>query len=166
VTHVPSDREAAAIHAPTTIVAWRDGPASWEAFEVSAPKRTRPDPARAGQPAPPADSDEAERPRDVLFVGGKAETGGWQVLRRREDSLEIGEVRPAVEGKPIHGEVVRLSPRKESERLFDVEVLVPRDRPPPEPRNGKGPAQVASDAYRTNWDAIFGARRTESVKPS
>ena len=93
--------------------------------------------------------------RDVLFVGPRSDDGdGFKVVRRREDAIELGELRTAKEGKPIHGDVVRLSQRPEHERLFDVEVV--HARPPgPAARTHAGPAQVATDAYRTNWEAIF-----------
>ena len=104
---------------------------------------------------------ESEPPRpateDVLFVGGPAEGGeGLRVLRKREDALEVGEIRPVQEGRPLQGELVRLKQRKEHERAFDVEVLLSRDEIPGHTLGHAGPAQVASEAYRTNWDAIFG----------
>ncbi|HEY4121831.1 MAG TPA: hypothetical protein VGM56_28385 [Byssovorax sp.] len=96
-----------------------------------------------------------EARRDVLFVGPRSDDGdGYKVVRRRDDAIELGELRAAKEGKPIHGDVVRLSPRPEHERLFDVEVVHGR----PASAHAKthaGPAQVATDAYRTNWEAIF-----------
>lgn len=106
---------------------------------------------------------------DVVFVGGPAESGdGYQVIRRRDGAIEIGEVRAVQEGKPLAGELVRLKPRSESDRLFDVEVLVSREdlsqgRSREDPSQGRaaprsGPAQVANDAYRANWETIFGAR--------
>lgn len=107
---------------------------------------------REGDPPPPPKE-------DVLFVGGPAEGGdGYRVIRKRDDTLEIGEMRAAQEGRPLTGELVRLKPRAESDRVFDVEVLVSR-----EDLGGAGertgPAQVATDAYRANWEAIFGPRK-------
>jgi hypothetical protein len=105
---------------------------------------------------------ESEPPRaskeDVVFVGGPAEGGeGLRVLRKREDAIEVGEIRPVQEGRPLQGELVRLKPRREHDRVFDVEVLLSRDEIHPHAALGHaGPAQVASDAYRSNWDAIFG----------
>jgi hypothetical protein len=104
---------------------------------------------------------ESEPPRpateDVLFVGGPAEGGeGLRVLRKREDAIEVGEIRPVQEGRPLQGELVRLKPRREHDRVFDVEVLVSRDEIPGHALGHAGPARVASEAYRTNWDAIFG----------
>jgi hypothetical protein len=104
---------------------------------------------------------ESEPPRpakeDVLLVGGPAEGGGGlRVLRKREDAIEVGEIRPVQEGRPLQGELVRLKPRREHDRVFDVEVLLSRDEIPRAALGHAGPAQVASDAYRTNWDAIFG----------
>jgi hypothetical protein len=106
--------------------------------------------------------DEASRKQDVVFVHGPLDEGeGYHVIRRRDDALEFGEIRAVQEGRPIQGETVRLSPRKEHERLFDVEVLVPRHAMLPR----SGPAQVASTAYRENWEAIFG-HRNESDLPN
>jgi hypothetical protein len=105
-----------------------------------------------------SDDETGPKPKeDVVFVHGPLEQGeGFRVIRRRDDALELGELRSVQEGRPIHGEMVRLSPRKEHERLFNVEVLVPKPAPADPPRSG--PAQVATPAYRTNWEAIFGSR--------
>ncbi len=98
--------------------------------------------------------DETSRKQDVVFVHSPLDEGdGYRVIRRREDAIEFGEIRAVEEGRPIHGEMVRLSPRKDHERLFDVEVLVPRQETAAQ---RSGPAQVASTAYRRNWEAIFG----------
>ncbi|NUO49866.1 MAG: hypothetical protein HOV80_13510 [Polyangiaceae bacterium] len=99
-------------------------------------------------------------PKDVLFVGSPAtEGGGAPVLRVREGRVETGELREAQEGKPIVGELVKLSKRPEHERLFNVEVLAKGPEPKPaRALEHKGPARVATDKYRQGWDAIFGAR--------
>jgi hypothetical protein len=113
----------------------------------------RPDkPAPADPPAPPPKE-------DVLFVHSPSEAGeGYRVIRKRENTIEVGEIRAVQEGRPVHGDVVRLKPRDDHQRLFDVEVLMSRDELRPKAALGHaGPAQVATDAYRDNWDAIFGA---------
>jgi hypothetical protein len=104
-------------------------------------------------------SSEAPPPKqDVLFVHSPADQGeGFRVIRKREDTIELGEIRPVQEGRPIHGDLVKLKPRKEHDQLFDVEVLATREEMQPSALGHAGPAQVASDAYRTNWEAIFGA---------
>ena len=105
---------------------------------------------------------ESEPPRpkeDVVFVHGPASSGeGLRVIRKREETIEVGEIRPVQEGRPIQGDLVKLKPRRGHERLFDVEVLLSHDELPGAALGHAGPAQVASDAYRTNWDAIFGPR--------
>jgi hypothetical protein len=98
--------------------------------------------------APPAE------PRDVLFVYGKDDTGNYGVIRKREDQVELGRLCEAKEGQPIHGELVNLRPRPEHAQLFDVDVV--HDARPSESRSG--PPQVATTAYRENWDRVFGAR--------
>ncbi len=102
---------------------------------------------------------EPPRPKeDVLFVHSPAEAGdGLRVIRKREDVIEIGEIRPVQEGRPLHGDLVKLKPRAEHDRLFDVEVMVSREELGEKASLGHaGPAQVANAAYRANWDAIFG----------
>lgn len=103
------------------------------------------------------ESGPSDTPRDVLLVGGPTSSGaGAEVLRFREGRVETGELHPIREGQPILGELVQLKTRPEHERIFEVEVLAegPKAAAPP-PR--KGPAKVCSDAYRSGWDAIFGA---------
>ena len=105
---------------------------------------------------------ESEPPRpkeDVVFVHGPAEGGaGLRVIRKREETIEVGEIRPVQEGRPLQGDLVKLKPRKEHDRLFDVEVLLSRDELPGAKAalGHAGPAQVATDTYRSNWEAIFG----------
>src|SRR3954447_21929913 len=105
-----------------------------------------------------SDADPA-RKDDVLFVHSKAESGeGFRVTRKRADVIEVGEIRPVQEGKPLTGEMVKLSPRKDHDQIFDVEVLVSKEEALGGAARGhSGPAQVATAAYRSNWDAIFGA---------
>jgi hypothetical protein len=74
-------------------------------------------------------------------------------LRLRQGEIQAGEVRPVQEGVPLNGrELVRLRPRKDTPRLCDVEVLHSSE---PLIRNHGGPAQVATDRYRHNWERIF-----------
>ena len=86
---------------------------------------------------------------------------GFRVIRSREDRIEIGELRPTEHGRPRAGELVKLTQRSEHARLFDVEVLLPGPRGADAPRSG--PAQVATDAYRSNWEAIFGHREESKL---
>lgn len=105
-------------------------------------------PEGAGEPS-------AIEGRDVVFVYGKSEDGDYGVVRKRDEMLELGRIRPMKEGQPIHGEVVNLKPRRDSPQLFDVDVL--HDPRPEGARSG--PAQVATRAYRENWDQVFGGKR-------
>ena len=102
-----------------------------------------------------ADDDAAKKPTDVVVLGPPTPDGeGVRVLRAREERIETGELRTLREGKPITGEVVALEPRKENPRVCDVKSSYQHAAPAK-----KGPAQVASDVYRKNWDAVF--KRTE-----
>ncbi|HYP76294.1 MAG TPA: hypothetical protein VER12_10075 [Polyangiaceae bacterium] len=101
---------------------------------------------------------------DVALIHGLTPDGeGLKILRARGDRLELGAVRPLREGAPITGEVVTLRPRANFPALCDVETHFK----PPEPASDRpesapaavaqrtGPAQVATDEYRRNWDAIW-----------
>jgi hypothetical protein len=100
--------------------------------------------------------------RDVALLYAPTDDGqGARVLRSREGAVETGEVRPVRDGQPLgQGELVRLSPRAEAPCLYDVEVLHDAkdssEASAESPRGG--PAQVASDDYRENWDRIFAGR--------
>lgn len=86
------------------------------------------------------------------MIGGRTADGsGLGVLRCREGRLEVGQVQPLREGKPIHGEVVKLHPHADCPAICDVEVQVAA----PDAKKSGRPAQVANDTYRKNWDAIF-----------
>jgi hypothetical protein len=92
---------------------------------------------------------------------------GLNVLRARDQQLELGTMRPLEHGRAIHGEVVKLTPRPDVPNLYEAETQFTSptagaaddkatDTVAAEPRvEGNGPAQVASDAYRKNWDVIW-----------
>ena len=102
--------------------------------------------------------------RDVVLIHGPSPDGkGLAVLRHRENRVEQALVMPIEHGKPIHGEIVTLKPRREFPLLCDVTVeYSPADasKALPSENRGltKGPRQVATDEYRTNWDRIFQSR--------
>ena len=110
----------------------------------------------ASQPAAPG--------TDVALIHGVTPDGeGLQILRARDNRLELGAIRPLREGAPITGEVVTLRPRPNTPALCDVEVQLKAPQAAPTddrqaPRaalSHPGPAQVATDEYRRNWDAIW-----------
>jgi hypothetical protein len=126
------------------------------------------------------------RPKDLLLVGGPTDDGsGVNVLRAREERLEVGTLHPLKHGQAIHGDVVKLTPHGASPRVFEVETavsvplpsLAPEDaRPPGLPTvtesasrserraAGDGPAMVATEAYRRNWDTIWSRPGREGRK--
>lgn len=116
--------------------------------------------AAALSPAPatpaPASTAGAAAKQDVVLLGPPTADGaGVHVIRAREERIETGELRALQEGKPIAGEVLTLRPREENPRVCDVTgTYTP-------PSVQKGPAKVASQAYRDGWDEIFGARAGE-----
>jgi hypothetical protein len=98
----------------------------------------------------------AQRPQsdaDVALIWGKSQDGSLNILRKRADRFEAGTVVPLKEGRPIQGEVIQLHPR-EGSPLCDVEVHLPAPVMAT-PAASAGPPQVATDAYRKNWDSIY-----------
>lgn len=102
--------------------------------------------------------------RDVVLLGPPTADGdGVHVIRARDTQIETGELRNVVEGRPLTGELVTLQPRKDNPRVCDVTDSF-KAAPAPEgasqhPPRGKGPAQVATQAYRDNWEEVFAARK-------
>jgi hypothetical protein len=118
----------------------------------------------------PAEGQSAEAPvsvpatPDVALIHGVTPDGeGLNILRARGDRLELGAIRPLREGAPISGEVVTLRPRPNFPALCDVEThFKPAEQasdrqelPSSAVGQRTGPAQVATDEYRRNWDAIW-----------
>lgn len=97
----------------------------------------------------------------MAVVCGISDDGqGIDIIRKRGERIETGTVRRLEQGKPIHGEVVRLRPREHSPLVCDVEVEVPAPAQAQSPAAiTSGPAQVATETYRKNWDAIYGRGR-------
>lgn len=98
-----------------------------------------------------------EKPLDVVVPVSPTEDGeGARVVRLKEEEerirVQAAQIRAVQEGKPIpeSAEVIKLQDREDG--AYDVETILPPRAPQ------KGPAQVASDRYRKNWDAIFGPR--------
>ncbi|MCB9589805.1 MAG: hypothetical protein H6718_30600 [Polyangiaceae bacterium] len=112
--------------------------------------------------------------QDVVLVTGPTDDGkGMNVLRAKNDTLQVGAVRPLEEGKPILGELVKLKPRADSPALFDVESQLPSPAPakdtaakrqhPGARATSAGPAQVATDTYRSGWDRIYKRNAKKSL---
>jgi hypothetical protein len=97
---------------------------------------------------------------DVAIVCGVSDDGqSVDIIRKRGERVEAGTVRRLEQGKPIHGEVVRLRPREHFPMICDVEVELPAPEQPQASTVTSGPAQVATETYRKNWDAIYGRSR-------
>jgi hypothetical protein len=119
----------------------------------------------SGEDEPKPKEEKPDKTDDVVFVHSPTEKGdGFRVVRKRADTIEVGEIRALQEGRPVHGEVVKLSPREEHGQLFDVDVLLPAPAGDRAEASRSGPPQVATDAYRKNWDAIFGPAPPSSSK--
>lgn len=117
----------------------------------------------ADEPAKPASPAASPSPDIALIHGVTPDGEGLHILRARDNRVELGALRPLREGAPITGEVVTLRPRPNTPALCDVEVHVKAPQLPATddrqvPRaalSHPGPAQVATEDYRRNWDAIW-----------
>lgn len=114
--------------------------------------------------AKPSESAERESSgsQDVVIVHGRTEDQqGLKVLRARPERIELGEVRPLKDGQPLAGDIVQLKPRSGAPWICDVETQFSSSELRSGSASGKaapkhpGPARVATDAYRENWDAIW-----------
>lgn len=115
-----------------------------------------------GVPAKP-ERGSGQGERDVALICGVSGDGeGLDIIRKRGDRLEAGTVRRLEQGKPIHGEVVRLRPRENAPLLCDVEVEFAARQTAP-PQSSSGPAQVATESYRKNWEAIYGRKKQRAL---
>jgi hypothetical protein len=104
-------------------------------------------------------SSPGERKPDVVLLGPPTSDGaGVHVLRARDERLEAGELRNLEDGRPISGEVVTLAPRKDNPRVCDVKESFASGMSTVTPAKPKGPAQVATEAYRENWEEVFARR--------
>lgn len=104
------------------------------------------------------EGDVKKPPADVALIHGRTPDGeGLHIIRRRDDRIELGAARPLKQGAPIQGEVVTLTPRKDTPWLCDVKVEFDgRSEAAREGRSSSaGPPKVASDEYRRNWDRIW-----------
>jgi hypothetical protein len=113
-----------------------------------------PDRSRREAPDQPTGGGDVEA-FDVVLPHAPTDDGeGARVLRARPGRIDAGEVRPAREGKPLlpGAELVRLERRTDAPALYDVKVEHTISAAPK-----KGPAQVATAAYRANWDRTFGS---------
>lgn len=98
---------------------------------------------------------------DVAIIHGRTPDGeGLQIIRKREDRIELGAVHPLKHGAPIAGEVVSLTPRPDCPLVCDVktELAAPQTQADTAAPTRHGPAQVATDRYRENWDRIWKSR--------
>jgi hypothetical protein len=104
-----------------------------------------------------------KRTQDVaLLYAPTDDEKGARFVRAKNGQLQAGEVRPLGQGQSPNGqELVRMHPRASMPGLCDVEVIHPAETPM---RDTQGPAQVASQRYRDNWEVTFGPQRTNRKK--
>ena len=101
----------------------------------------------------------ASTSKDVVLLGPPtADGGGVHVIRARDERIETGELRALQEGRPIVGDIVTLKPREANPRVCDVTESYTAPSVRAAQLGHKGPAKVATNAYREGWDEIFGEK--------
>jgi hypothetical protein len=94
-----------------------------------------------------------KKKKDLVRVLAELPDGHKVIARERDGgTVELGGLCPHVEeGKPFRPgqEYVHLEKREDG--AYDCETLF----------GGDGPAQVASDSYRSGWDSIWGKKSAE-----
>jgi hypothetical protein len=108
----------------------------------------------------------SEKPLDQMLLGPQVTPdGGRTFIRRQPNQMSGGICRPLKHGEALMGDVVQLQ-RVEGD-LYNVVENLPSmtnlrpsidPRPPIESR-ASGPAMVSSDAYRSGWENVFGAKK-------
>ena len=124
---------------------------------------SQPPPELKSETTTETDKSDNPSPDVVLIQDVEPDGKGLRVLRYRDHQLEAGAVRPLEHGRPIGGELVRLKPRRELPIVCDVDVELPAQdqaRGVNATARKKGPAQVATDRYRENWDRIWNRARS------
>jgi hypothetical protein len=95
-----------------------------------------------------------EKPLDQLLLGPQVTPeGGRAFIRRQPHQVSSGVCRPLKHGEVLMGDVVKLE-RVEGD-LYNVVENLPSMTSP----QASGPAMVSSDAYRSGWENVFGAKK-------
>lgn len=82
---------------------------------------------------------------DRLIMGSEISDGVRVFVRKnKDDEISCGTLELTKEGKPVDGEIVKLS--EVSDSVYDVESIY----------KSPGPSKVASKKYKDGWDRIFG----------
>src|SRR5947207_14574249 len=91
-----------------------------------------------------------KRQKDLLLVKGPTDDGGGvHVVRARPERVEMGTMRPLVEGRPIDGEVVRVNPHPKWPCLYEVETELALPSPGAAAEPASEPKPVAPQAAKT-----------------
>lgn len=93
------------------------------------------------------------------MTGPTEDAAGARILRVQGDTVRAGEVRALVSGAPLAkgAEVVRMKPIDASGvPVYEIESMYKREEEAAPAK--KGPAQVATSAYRANWDTVFASK--------
>ncbi len=102
--------------------------------------------------------DREKKSSDQVFLHSPTGDGeGIRAIRSCGGELGLAEIRPVQEGADIgRSELARLHATPVP-LVYDVEVLFDgRKKPAQKSSSHCGPSRVSSDAFRKNWENIFG----------
>lgn len=88
--------------------------------------------------------------KDVAFLGPRNSDGSVPVVRKKDNEVMVGTLTPLKEGEDIskyEQEIVSVS-KNENDLGYSIKTL----------REAKGPTKVNSEAFRNNWEGIFGSK--------
>jgi hypothetical protein len=102
-------------------------------------------------------SEDPKITKDIAVPIGESEDGHPVLLRLRGTderplTVEVGELRPVEDGKPVMDEMVHLTQQEDGPNL-DVEVIA---RGPASRRAGRC-YSVPTEKFQAGWDRIFGS---------
>ena len=95
--------------------------------------------------------------KDLGIIVGENEDGSLRMIRKDpEGGISCGDVRPAKNGKPLMGssELISMDPTENLGEYEITQIYSPNPRPAGSKGTSSGPAQVATEAYRDNYDKI------------
>jgi hypothetical protein len=99
--------------------------------------------------------DTKPRKQHVVLLEPPSKKGADALLVSDDGTVESGRIGGLKEGQPLNGkEMLRLSPHPDSPVVWNVKERVSFEG---ESQKSKGPAKVTNQAYRNNYDEIFGA---------
>ena len=99
--------------------------------------------------------EKSEKPekKDYVLIGEPISENAHQavVVKPSNETIEVGVIEKPVDGKPLNGDLVKLSEREDAPG-YDMEYVYRQAPRAPI----VGPAKVSSKEYKSGWQNIWG----------